>query len=102
MPRRLVVLVQCLAAVAVVGNLCALAYWVRKQVIPAEKKPEGDGSGPPRVKPESENKTVVIKMNEATATSYGIAVNPARTGLWRERVTGYYRELPRDPSEAAF
>src|ERR1700693_3438056 len=89
MSRPLVVLVQCFIAVAVVGNLCVLGYWVRNQIIAAQKKGQGEDR-----KPESESKAFVIKMNEITAESFGVAVEPAREGVWRERILVFGRVVP--------
>jgi hypothetical protein len=97
MSRPLVVLLQCLAAVAVVGNLCVLGYWVRDRIvaarkIEAEKNKEGD-ERKTVVAPEAD-KTVVIKMAADRAQSFGIETEPARSGVWRERTAALGRVVP--------
>jgi hypothetical protein len=93
MSRPLLVLLQCLAAVAVIGNLSALGFWVRDRVRGAEKRLDGEAVVP-AVKAESENKAVVIRMNADTASSYGVEIEPAREDKWRERVVAFGRVVP--------
>jgi hypothetical protein len=92
MSRTLLAVLQSVAVVVAVGNLCVLAVWVRKQAQEAQKA-AGDAVVS-NVTTEKENKTVVIKLNARAAESFGVATEPARAGVWRDRVAVFGRVVP--------
>src|SRR5262245_25230033 len=91
MGRTIDTALKCLAALAVVGNLGALGYYVHREAVQARKEEAAQALPPPWVA----NRTVKVTARQAAA--FGLETERAQPAGWRERVVALGRVVA-DPA----